>query len=97
MEVGFDMNTNIVETLPWIDYREVFQKIEERGEERGKVTRDIEIAMNAFRRAGSSSTGAIETLRDLGISDDTIRNAHKQVETERAGEIHESKRSESEQ
>jgi predicted transposase YdaD len=36
MEVGFDMNTNIVETLPWIDYREIFQKIEERGEERGE-------------------------------------------------------------
>jgi hypothetical protein len=88
MEVGFDMNTNIVETLPWIDYREVFQKIEERGEERGKVTRDTEIALNAFRRAQPGSTGIIETLKDFGISDDTIRNAHRRVETERAGGLH---------
>jgi hypothetical protein len=94
MEVGFDMNTNIVETLPWIDYREVFQKIEERS----KTERDIEIALNAFRRARPGVVAdVIETLRDFGISDDTIRNARKQVETERAGEIHEGKRSEAEQ
>ena len=29
------MSTNILETLPWIDYREVFDKIEERGRETG--------------------------------------------------------------
>jgi predicted transposase YdaD len=98
------MNTNIVETLPWIDYREVFQKIEERGEERGekrgeergKVTRDTEIALNAFRRANPGSAMVIETLKDFGISDDAIKNAYKQVEAERAGKSREKKRSEPE-
>jgi hypothetical protein len=28
------MTTNIVETLPWIDYKELYEKIEERGEEK---------------------------------------------------------------
>jgi predicted transposase YdaD len=30
------MAANLVETLPWIDYSEVFAKIEERGEEYGR-------------------------------------------------------------
>jgi hypothetical protein len=34
-EVGSIMTTNIVETLPWIDYSEVFIKIEERGKAEG--------------------------------------------------------------
>jgi hypothetical protein len=59
----------------------VFQKIEERG----KTERDVEIALNAFRRAKPGSTEIIETLKGFGISDDTIKNARKQVETERAG------------
>jgi hypothetical protein len=92
LEVGFNMNTNIVETLPWIDYREVFQKIEERG----KVTREMEIALSAFRQARPGSTQIIETLRNFGISDDTIQNARNRVETERAGELRERKRSEPE-
>ena len=29
------MTTDIIETLPWIDYREVFAKIEERGRSEG--------------------------------------------------------------
>jgi predicted transposase YdaD len=99
MEVGFDMNTNIVETLPWIDYREIFQKIEERGEKRGeergekrgKVTRDMEIAMNAFRRARAGGTEVAETLKDFGISDDIIMHARSQVEMERAEELSEKK------
>jgi hypothetical protein len=37
LEVGLNMSTNIVETLPWIDYREVFQKVEERGKAEGKA------------------------------------------------------------
>ena len=37
MEVDFDMMTNITETLTWIDYEEVFAKLEERGIEKGKT------------------------------------------------------------
>jgi hypothetical protein len=35
LEVGLNMTTNILETLPWIDYQEVFQKLEERGKASG--------------------------------------------------------------
>jgi hypothetical protein len=92
LEVGFNMNTNIVETLPWIDYREVFRKIEEHG----KTERDMEIALNAFRRASPGSVQVSETLKDFGISDDIIRNARVQIETERNGELRETKHSEQE-
>jgi hypothetical protein len=92
LEVGFNMDTNIPETLPWIDYREVFQQIEERG----KTTAQMEIAMNAFRRASPSSIKAIEMLKDFGIADDIIRDAHKQAEAERTGELRDKKRSEPE-
>ncbi|MDR1320294.1 MAG: hypothetical protein LBK56_02555 [Gracilibacteraceae bacterium] len=96
LEVGFDMNTNLVETLPWIDYREIFQKIEERGEkrgeergekrgeERGKATRDMEIALNAIRQVKPGRAVPIETLKSFGIAEDIIRNAQRQIETERA-------------
>jgi pimeloyl-CoA synthetase len=92
LEVGFNMNTNIVETLPWIDYREVFQKIEERS----KTAAQTEIALNAFRHAKPGGARVIETLKDFGISDDAIKNAYKQVETERAEKSHDKKRSEPE-
>jgi hypothetical protein len=36
-EVGLIVTTNIVETLPWTDYREVFAKTEERGKAEGRV------------------------------------------------------------
>ena len=36
-EVGFTMTTNIVETLPWVDYSEVFAKLEERGRAEGRT------------------------------------------------------------
>jgi len=35
LEVDLTMTTDIMETLPWIDYREVFAKIEERGRNEG--------------------------------------------------------------
>jgi hypothetical protein len=43
-EVGFVMTTNITETLPWTDYREVFAKSEAKGRAEGRAERDIEIA-----------------------------------------------------
>jgi predicted transposase/invertase (TIGR01784 family) len=63
-EVGFTMTTNIVETLPWIDYREVFTKLEERGrtegKAEGKAEKQLEIARN---------------LRNMGLGDDQIAQA----------------------
>jgi hypothetical protein len=99
LEVGLNMSTNIVETLPWIDYREVFQKVEERGraigeergraigEERGKTTAQMEIALNAFRYARSSSPQVVETLQNFGVLDEIIDAARRQAEIERAGEL----------
>ena len=62
------MPTNILETLPWIDYREVFDRIEERGREtgiaegkaegiaegkvEGKAENQMDVAMKAFARLG---------------------------------------------
>jgi hypothetical protein len=80
LEVGLNMSTNIVETLPWIDYQEVFQKVEKRGE----TTAQAKIALNAFRHARPGSTQVIEMLRDSGVSDEIIQNASKQVEAERS-------------
>jgi hypothetical protein len=82
-----------LEKTGWIDYREVFQKVEERG----KTTAQTEIALNAFRRARPGGAQVVEILRDFGISDDTIKNARNQIEAERAGELREKKRSEPEQ
>ena len=36
-EVGNIMTTNIVDTLPWTDYRVVFEKLEERGRAEGRA------------------------------------------------------------
>ena len=63
-EVDFVMTTNITETLPWTDYREVFTKAKEQGKAEGKVEgkaegraegkaegrteRDMEIALKLF-------------------------------------------------
>jgi predicted transposase YdaD len=109
-EVGFTMTTNIIETLPWIDYRELFVKLEERGRAEGeargeargkakgraegraegrvegKAERDMEIALKMFtaQRPDASQSALIQTLQDLGISDQTIEAARKQAEAERA-------------
>ncbi|MDR3164993.1 MAG: hypothetical protein LBU13_05395 [Synergistaceae bacterium] len=73
MEVDLDMATNIVETLPWIDYREVFKKIEERG----KTERELEIAENAFRNADASPSMTAKILKAAGIPDEIIKEARK--------------------
>jgi hypothetical protein len=36
LEVGLNMDTNVLETLPWIDYQEIFKKVEERAEARAE-------------------------------------------------------------
>ena len=82
LEVDFAMTTNITETLPWIDYREVFTKVEERG----KAERDMEIALKAFSRLGRGRgvSSIVNTLKELDISDQIIESARKQSEAGRA-------------
>jgi hypothetical protein len=83
MEVDLDMAANIVETLPWIDYREVFEKIEDRGKDKGKMEREMEIAENAFKNADASPSMTAEILKAAGIPDEVIKKASKQVSAER--------------
>ena len=44
------MTTDIIDTVPWTDYRKLFSEYEARGEAkgeaRGETKRDMEIAMN---------------------------------------------------
>jgi predicted transposase YdaD len=92
------MTTNIVETLPWIDYGEVFTKLEERGKTEGKIEgkiegkaegraeRDMEIALKIYARQkqGANMSVLTQTLKELGISDEVIAAARKQHEAGRA-------------
>jgi hypothetical protein len=80
-EVDFDMTTNIVETLPWIDYGELFEKIEARS----RTERDSEIALRAFeRRSRGTDVAAIsQMLGELGIPSETIESARRQHEANR--------------
>ena len=91
-EVGFTMDTDILETLPWIDFREVFEKIEERGEargemrgeERGKINAQNEIALNAFKRSSVSQSIVVQFLKAAGISDEIIKSASQKAMSERS-------------
>ena len=77
-EVRFVMTTNITETLPWTDYSEVFAKSEAKGraegEAKGRAERDREIAraLYAQHKPGADYGPLIKTMKDLGISDETI-------------------------
>jgi uncharacterized protein (DUF3084 family) len=66
MEVDLDMATNIIETLPWIDYREVFEKVEARArdEERAKWE-----AVVADKDATIAERDTAITKRDAAIAE----------------------------
>jgi hypothetical protein len=88
-EVDLTMHTDILETLPWIDYGELFEKIEAdgktEGKAEGKAERDTEIARNAFTNWRKLDAEAItQNLKSLGISEVAIETARKQIEAERA-------------
>ena len=94
-EVDFVMTTNITETLPWTDYSVVFEKLEAKGRAEGeakgriegrtegRAERDIEIAraLYAQYKPGADYSLLIKTMKDLGISDETIEAVRKQNET----------------
>ncbi len=77
------MTTNIIETLPWIDFGEVFRKSKERDKMEGKAERDMEIAMNMFGRLkkGKNLSEVIQTLKDLDISENIIETALQKCES----------------
>ena len=88
-EVGFEMTTNIAETLPWTDYGEIFAKAEEHGRAEGKAERDMEIALTLYakHRFDTDYQPLIRMLKDIGISDDIIEAARIQYEAECAQKI----------
>jgi hypothetical protein len=63
---------------------EEYARIIARGEVKGKVERDQEIALNALRKLppGQSMDDIAETLRSWGISDDIVKRALEQVRAE---------------
>jgi predicted transposase/invertase (TIGR01784 family) len=67
MEVDFKMTTNIVETIPWTNYREIFEKLEEQaraeGEARGKA--EGEAKGKAKGEAKGKAEGKAEVARNL--------------------------------
>ncbi|MDR1604557.1 MAG: hypothetical protein LBS10_07190, partial [Gracilibacteraceae bacterium] len=88
MEVDFDMAMNMLETLPWLDYYEVFEKLEERGrtegEERGRAESQREIALNAFRNMDASPAVTAKFLQAAGVPEEIIREASEQAREDRS-------------
>jgi len=97
-EVDVDMTTNITETLPWIDYKAILDELEERsiaegmakgmakGFTKGKAERNMEVALNLFKKRRPNSTWEelTQILLDSGISSKTITAARKQYEAKQA-------------
>jgi transcriptional/translational regulatory protein YebC/TACO1 len=79
------MTTNVVETLPWTDYREFYEArekfIREEGEARGIANAQLQIALKAFGSPNRNKklTTIINTLKELGIPDDIIETARNQL------------------
>ena len=101
-EVGFVMTTNILETLPWTDYREAFEKSEAKGRAEGRAEgeakgeakgraegraeRDREIvkALYSQYKPGADNSPLMDTMKILGLTDETIKAALKQYEAQSA-------------
>jgi transcriptional/translational regulatory protein YebC/TACO1 len=83
------MTTNVVETLPWTDYREFYEAREKfireegeaRGEAKGIANAQLQIALKAFGNPNRNKklTTIINTLKELGIPDDIIETARNQL------------------
>jgi hypothetical protein len=74
--------TELLETLPWTDYSEVFAQIRDET----NAEREMKFALTAFRKAEPGSNHVNETLKDFDIPDNIIEAAQKQVSDERAKE-----------
>ena len=82
MEVSAVMTTDIMETLPWIDYREVFEKIEERGRAEGKAETQKDVAVKAFTLAGryGGPDSISKMLKDIGVPSSIIEDAKAEAD-----------------
>jgi hypothetical protein len=75
MDVDFTMTTNIIETIPWTNYREVFEKREKqaraegeaRGEAKGKAEGKTEVARN-LKKLKTMTNKEIAELTGLSVS-----------------------------
>jgi hypothetical protein len=83
------MASEVLETLPWIDYKEVFSKLEEKSKAEGKAE-GIEaaqkgIALNAFSKLirNGNQKAVNDMLRDIGIPEGIIESARKEAEAGR--------------
>jgi hypothetical protein len=84
-EVNLTMDTNILETLPWIDYQELYRKLEERGRAEGQM----EMSVNAFVKMGSTKTpkAIAQMLSDFGIPKDVIDSAKTEADRTHPGRL----------
>jgi predicted transposase YdaD len=71
MEVDFTMTTNIIDTIPWTNYREIFEKQEEQaraeGKAEGRVEGKIEVALN-LKKLKTMTDKEIAKLTELSVS-----------------------------
>jgi predicted transposase YdaD len=62
------MTTNIVETLPWIDFREVFKKLEERAKTEGRLEGKAEGKLEGKAEGKLEGKAEGKAERDLEIA-----------------------------
>ena len=88
-EVNLTMHTSILETLPVIDYQELYRKLEERGKiegiaegkAEGKAETQMDLAVKAFSRLqkGSDPSRIELLLKELDIPEDIIEAAKQKA------------------
>ena len=88
-EAGLIMTTDILDTIEWIDYSEVFKAVEERAKNEGIAEGMMEIAVKAFStmKPDKSYQEIADMLKELGIPDEIIKAARNQVEAEHSQKV----------
>jgi hypothetical protein len=92
-EVRATMTEELLETMPWIDYRAVFKEIEERSEARGEARGEktgtekgirqnsLLTATNYLKTLGRGKSVAIQDIemQSLGVPDDIIKAVRNEL------------------
>jgi predicted transposase YdaD len=91
-EVGLIMTTDIIETLPWVDYKAVYDKLlvqarsegEAKGTAEGKAEAQMDSARKEFKKLkrGINAVTIINTLRELEIPEKIIESVMKETQVE---------------
>jgi hypothetical protein len=81
-DANITVNTKLVDTFPWINYDEIFEKLKHESKTEGKTERDMEHALNAFKDGSIDPALVVKLLKIQGIPDETIAEAQKHVQTE---------------